>query len=229
MRQGACLSSGMPSFFGSALLSDRWPLRSAGRWGKQKQGLLRAGMVKRLPRHWLEHSHMAAPSSKGSWERCGPFPAGRGDSYGEHLASLPGPFPAQRFYNLGIFHFTAPTFLIPLYFSLIQMSPSNRGLFISCVSYFLLVSPHWHMETTKAQSFGVLFTTVSLGPWMGPGIQKALNICRKKIGWCGSLACSLMVRARSALDRRSVSRLPTRKPVLGGGEWPGLAGEGRCV
>ena len=216
MRQGACLSSGMPSFFGSALLSDRWPLRSAGRWGKQKQGLLRAGMVKRLSHHWLEHSHMATPSSKGSWERCGPFPAGSGDGFGEHLAGLPGPFPSQRFYNLGIFHFTAPTFLIPLYFSLLQMSPSNRGLFISCASYFLLAR-----GDHKAQSFGVLFTAVSSGPWTGPGVQKALSICQKQIGWCGSLTCSLMVR------KGSVSRLPTGKPVMGGGEWPGLAGKGR--
>ena len=131
------------------LCPPRCSVASVFSWqmGKQKQGLLRAGMVKRLSHHWLEQSHMAAPSSKGSWERCSPFPAGRGDGFGEHLASLPGPFPAQRVYNLGIFHFTAPTFLIPLcffFFLSIQMPPSNRGLFIPDVSYFLLASPHWH-------------------------------------------------------------------------------------
>lgn len=160
---------------GSALCSAQWALHSAGRWGKQKQGLLRAGMVKRLSCHWLEHSHMAAPSSKGSWERCSPVPAGRGDGFGEHLASLPGPCPAQRFYNLGIFHFTAPIFLIPPYFFLsIQISPSNRDLFISCFLFLVGLS-------SLAQSFGVLFTTVSLGSWMGPGLQKALDIYQKNI------------------------------------------------
>lgn len=108
----------LPGCPGLWLCPPRCSVASVFSWqmGKQKQGLLRAGMVKRLSHHWLEHSHMAAPSSKGSWERCSPFPAGRGDGFGEHLASLPGPFPAQRVYNLGIFHFTAPTLLIPLCF-----------------------------------------------------------------------------------------------------------------
>ena len=115
MRQELASLPGCPGLW---LCPPRCSVASVFSWqmGKQKQGLLRAGMVKRLSHHWLEHSHMAAPSSKGSWERCSPFPAGRGDGFGEHLASLPGPFPAQRVYNLGIFHFMAPTLLIPLCF-----------------------------------------------------------------------------------------------------------------
>lgn len=50
----------------------------------------------------------------------------------------------------------------------------------------------------------------------GPGLCRQFNIYQKNME-CGSLACSLMVRARSALDRRSVSPLPTGKPVLGWG------------
>lgn len=86
-------------------------------WGKQKQGLLGAGLrdhVKKLTFHWLEPSHVDAPGSKG----------------GREMRSH-----AQRDHNLGISQGNctregeAPTFLTPQYFFFFLFpaeSPSPR-------------------------------------------------------------------------------------------------------
>lgn len=68
-----------------------------------------------LPHHWLEQSHMAAPSSKGSWGRCSPFPAGR-RLWGSILPVCQDHFQPREFITLAFSISRHPLSLYPLLF-----------------------------------------------------------------------------------------------------------------
>lgn len=207
---GACLSSGMPRFvaLGSPPRCSVASVSSCD--GEAETGLAQGRNARgSLPLARTEPA-TAAPSSKGAGKGVALPCRGEVTALGSILPVCQDHFQPREFItSLAFPHFTAPTFLYHCFFFFCPYKCLlNRGLF----PMFLISS--WPLLTGTELWCSVHHCLLRILDSLACRRHGHLS---EEHGMVWVLGLQPDVRARSALDRRSVSPLPTGKPVLGMG------------